>query len=80
MCMRAAFSKSANQITNQQPKESALCPYPEWKTQMSDAPNYAIDESISNCLPNVWNTQNKEKIKIKFKRIHTNLMRWKIPF
>lgn len=55
MSMRPPFSKSANQTENQQLMESAYCPYLIWKILKSDAPNYAIDESIWNCLQKIYN-------------------------
>lgn len=64
MCMRVAFLKWANQTVNQLPMESAYCPYLIWKIQTLDAPNYAIDGSISNCLPKENTRQQKNDVNI----------------
>lgn len=64
-CMRAAFSLWANQIENRQPRGCASCPYPKWKTPMSDARNYVTNESISNCLPSAKSFQKYENERIE---------------
>lgn len=56
--MLVAFWEWANQRANQLLTEFAWCPYPKLKTQTSDAPNYATDESAWNWLQKREKTTN----------------------